>query len=446
MRIIIAGAGEVGYHLAKLLSSEAKDIYVIDVNTDRLNYIQSHIDVFTIEGDAKSIQVLTDAKVDGCDLLIAATSSEEVNFLVSVLGKKLGAKKTITRFNDAELTNKNYLDIFYSLGIDTIISPLDQVASEIVRLIEKPALTDDVEFEGGKLSVFGIQIDEHSKMIGKTIEDGILTDCGEIFRPIAIHRRNKTSLTSFDIPLRQKDIVYFIGHTNSIQNALKTCGKVEYEVRKIMILGGSRIGIQTAKKLQDKYQITLVEKDPKKCIKLAEQLKGCLILNIDGRDVASLEEEGLANMDAFIAVTGDSEINIMTTLVAKSHDVMKTIARVENIDYIHLSQDIGIDTLINKKMIAASSIFKHVRKGKVDAIAHLHGVNAEIIEFEINENTRVSGKQIKKIKFNNQVKIISIIRNNEILFPDEEEILRPGDKVITMILSQAIGKTENLFS
>ena len=166
----------------------------------------------------------------------------------------------------------------------------------------------------------------------------------------------------------------------------------------------------------------------------------------DGRDVASLEEEGLANMDAFIAVTGDSEINIMTTLVAKSHDVMKTIARVENIDYIHLSQDIGIDTLINKKMIAASSIFKHVRKGKVDAIAHLHGVNAEIIEFEINENTRVSGKQIKKIKFNNQVKIISIIRNNEILFPEEEEILRPGDKVITMILSQAIGKTENLFS
>jgi trk system potassium uptake protein TrkA len=446
MRIIIAGAGEVGYHLAKLLSSEAKDIYVIDVNTDRLNYIQSHIDVFTIEGDAKSIQVLTDAKVDGCDLLIAATSSEEVNFLVSVLGKKLGAKKTITRFNDAELTNKNYLEIFYSLGIDTIISPLDQVASEIVRLIEKPALTDDVEFEGGKLSVFGIQIDEHSKIIGKTIEDGILTDCGEVFRPIAIHRRNKTSLTSFDIPLRQKDIVYFIGHTNSIQNALKTCGKVEYEVRKIMILGGSRIGIQTAKKLQDKYQITLVEKDPKKCLKLAEQLKGCLILNIDGRDVASLEEEGLANMDAFIAVTGDSEINIMTTLVAKSHDVMKTIARVENIDYIHLSQDIGIDTLINKKMIAASSIFKHVRKGKVDAIAHLHGVNAEIIEFEINENTRVSGKQIKKIKFNNQVKIISIIRNNEILFPEEEEILRPGDKVITMILSQAIGKTENLFS
>jgi trk system potassium uptake protein len=446
MRIIIAGAGEVGYHLAKLLSSEAKDIYVIDVNTDRLNYIQSHIDVFTIEGDAKSIQVLTDAKVDGCDLLIAATSSEEVNFLVSVLGKKLGAKKTITRFNDAELTNKNYLEIFYSLGIDTIISPLDQVASEIVRLIEKPALTDDVEFEGGKLSVFGIQIDEHSKMIGKTIEDGILTDCGEVFRPIAIHRRNKTSLSSFDIPLRQKDIVYFVGHTNSIQNALKTCGKVEYEVLKIMILGGSRIGIQTAKKLQDKYQITLVEKDPKKCIKLAEQLKGCLILNIDGRDVASLEEEGLANMDAFIAVTGDSEINIMTTLVAKSHDVMKTIARVENIDYIHLSQDIGIDTLINKKMIAASSIFKHVRKGKVDAIAHLHGVNAEIIEFEINENTRVSGKQIKKIKFNNQVKIISIIRNNEILFPEEEEILRPGDKVITMILSQAIGKAENLFS
>lgn len=446
MNIIIAGAGEVGYHLAKLLSSEAKDIYIIDVNTERLNYIQSHIDVFTIEGDAKSISILEEAKVENCDLLIAATSSEEVNFLVSVLGKKLGAKKTITRFNDAELTNRNYLDIFYGLGIDTIISPLDQVANEIVRLVEKPSLTDDVEFEDGRLSVFGIQIDENSPMLGKTIEENIMGECGEVFRPIAIHRRNKTSLTDFNVPLKIRDIVYFIGLTSSIDKALEVCGKKDTQIKKIMILGGSRIGIQTAKKLQKDYKIIVVEKDQKKSLKLAETLKHCLILNIDGRDVVSLEEEGLGNMDAFIAVTGDSEINIMTTLVAKSHNVKKTIARVENIDYIHLSQDIGIDTLINKKMIAASSIFKHVRKGKVDAIAHLHGVNAEIIEFEINEQTKVAGKEIKKLKFNDLAKIICIIRKEEIIFPIDQDILQPGDKAIVMILSKAIGKAENYFS
>lgn len=446
MRIIIAGAGEVGYHLAKLLADESKDIYVIDTNADRLAYIQSHIDVYTIEGDAKSLKVLKDANVDRCDLLIAATSSEEINFLVSVLGKKLGARKTITRFNDAELTKKGYLDLFYSLGIDTIISPLDQVANEIVRLIHKPSLTDDVEFENGKLIVFGIQLDERSPLLNRTIENAVETECGDIFRPIAIHRKNKTSLAHFDAPLKPQDIIYFIGVKESISKTLEVCGKREKEIHKIMILGGSRIGIQTAKKLQDEYSITLVEKDEKKCLKLAETLKGCLVLNIDGRDVVSLEEEGLGSMDAFIAVTGDSETNIMTTLVAKSHGVKKTIARVENIDYIHLSQDIGIDTLINKKMIAASSIFKHVRKGKVDAIAHLHGVNAEIIEFEIHPHSKVAGKKIGKIKFNDLAKIICIIRDDNIIFPEESESLEYGDKAIVFSLSEAIGRTEKYFA
>ena len=446
MKIIIAGAGEVGYHLARLLANESKDIYVIDNNPERLNYIQTHIDVFTIEGDAKSIKVLQDAQVADCDLLIAATSSEEVNFLVSVLGKKLGAKKTITRFNEAELTKKEYLNLFYGLGIDTIISPLDQVANEIVRLVEKPSLTDDVEFENGKLSVFGVQIEDDSPLIGRTIENSILGECGEDFRPIAIHRRNKTSLSNFEVPIKTRDIIYFIGLTDAIAKAMQVCGKKEKTIKRIMILGGSRIGIQTARKLQENYKVILVEKDPQKSFKLAESFKGCLVLNIDGRDVVSLEEEGLANMDAFIAVTGDSETNIMTTLVAKSHDVQKTIARVENIDYIHLSQDIGIDTLINKKMIAASSIFKHVRKGKVDAIAHLHGVNAEIIEFEVHEHTKVLGKNIGRLKLNNLAKVICIVRSEEVIFPCEKDELKAGDKVFVMSLTEGIHKTENYFS
>jgi trk system potassium uptake protein len=446
MKIIIAGAGEVGYHLAKLLASESKDIYVIDNSPERLAYIQSHIDVFTVEGDAKSITVLEQANIAKCDLLIAATSSEEVNFLVSVLGKKLGAKKTIIRFNESEANKQKYIDLFESLGIDTIISPLEQVADEIVRLLDKPALTDDVEFEDGNLVVYGIQLSSDCPLIGKTVSENILCECAQEFRPIAIHRQNKTSLTGFDLSLRIRDIIYFIGKKTSIEKAMQLCGKKKREIKKIMILGGSRIGQLTAKKLMLKYDVTLMEKDPEKCFKLTETLKECLIVNADGRDVSGLEEEGLDSMDAFVAVTGDSETNIISTLVAKSHHVKKTIAQVENVDYIHLSQDIGIDTLINKKMVAASSIFKHVRKGKVDAVAHLHGVNAEIIEFEIHPGIRVAGKPISKIKFNDQAKIICLVRGKNIIFPDHYEILQVGDKAIVLSLSEAIGRAENYFS
>lgn len=446
MRIIIAGAGEVGYYLAKMLSNEAKDIYVIDNNIERLNYIQSHLDVFTINGDAKSIKVLQSANVKQCDLLIAATSSEEVNFLVSVIGKQLGAKKTIARFNDSELTKAENSGMFAGLGIDTVISPIEQVADEIIRLIDKPSLTDEFEFEGGKLIVFGVQLDEYSPIIGQTIQGAVLTECAEIFRPIAIHRKNQTSLTEFDIPLRNKDIIYFIGKKESIQKALSLCGKRNRTIKKIMILGGSRIAIHAALNLSNKYHITLIEKNQEKCLQLAELLKNCMILNMDGRDVESLEEEGLNNIDAFIAVTGDSETNIMSSLVAKSHDVSKTIARVENIDYIHLSQNIGIDTLINKKMIAASSIFKHVRKGKIDGLAHLHGVHAEIIEFEIHEKTSMVNKPLNKINLGDKAKILCLLRNDEILFSCQNENLLPNDKVFVLSLSEAIGKTEKYFA
>ena len=365
MKIIIAGAGEVGYHLAKLLASESKDIYVIDNSPERLAYIQSHIDVFTVEGDAKSITVLEQANIAKCDLLIAATSSEEVNFLVSVLGKKLGAKKTIIRFNESEANKQKYIDLFESLGIDTIISPLEQVADEIVRLLDKPALTDDVEFEDGNLVVYGIQLSSDCPLIGKTVSENILCECAQEFRPIAIHRQNKTSLTGFDLSLRIRDIIYFIGKKTSIEKAMKLCGKKKREIKKIMILGGSRIGQLTAKKLMLKYDVTLMEKDPEKCFKLTETLKECLIVNADGRDVSGLEEEGLDSMDAFVAVTGDSETNIISTLVAKSRHVKKNTSQVENLDYIHLSQDIGIDTLINKKMVAVSSILNMFIKGKL---------------------------------------------------------------------------------
>lgn len=232
-------------------------------------------------------------------------------------------------------------------------------------MLDKSALTDDAELEDGNLVVYGVQLSSDCPLIGKTVSENILCECAQEFRPIAIHRQNKTSLTGFDLSLRIRDIIYFIGKKTSIEKAMKLCGKKKREIKKIMILGGSRIGQLTAKKLMLKYDVTLMEKDPEKCFKLTETLKECLIVNVYGRDVSGLEEEGLDSMDAFVAVTSDSETNIISTLVAKSRHVKKNTSQVENLDYIHLSQDIGIDTLINKKMVAVSSILNMFIKGKL---------------------------------------------------------------------------------
>ncbi|CAN5395810.1 Trk system potassium transporter TrkA [soil metagenome] len=399
MKIIIAGAGEVGYHLASMLADEEQDIYLVDRNEDRLSYIQSKIDVFTIRGDAKSISVLQEAKIKDCDLLIAVTSNEETNFLICVLGKKLGAKRTIARFTNSEIIDFGKKQIFEEIGIDEVISPVELASKEIIRLVRQSAFTDDFEFEGGRLSVFGITLDEKSLIVNKSIKDSAYLNPNLNFKPIAVLRGDQTLIPKGDTILLNRDIVYFISVRESINQVLNICGKQCFPIRNIMILGGSKIGVLTAQMLQYNFNVVLIERDKQTSRMLAEQLKKTLVVNADGRDVISLEEEGIENMDAFIAVTPDSEMNIMSCLVAKSYGVKKTIAGVENINYINLSHNIGIDTLINKKIIAASNIFRYIRKGRVSAIANLHGVDAEIIEFIVGPNSRVTTSAIRDLDF-----------------------------------------------
>jgi len=348
MKIIITGAGDVGFHLAKMMASELQDIYLIDENQQRLNYVQSNIDLFAIQGDAKSVAVLKEAKVESCDLLIAVTSSEETNLLVSILAKKFGAKRTIARINNMELKIPENAQLMQSLGVDELISPVQLASEEIQRLIKHSVFTDDHEFEDGKLTVFGITIHHDCDLVNKSVQESAYLNPELKFKPIALHRKDETIIVNAQTTIYPQDIIYFISNRESIDSIIEICGQERFEINNIMILGGSSIGFQTAKMLENDYNVTLIEKNRERCEKLASELKETLVINVDGRNVAALEEEGLADMDAFIAVTADSESNIMSSLVAKNHNVKKTIARVENIDYIHLSQNIGIDTLINK--------------------------------------------------------------------------------------------------
>ena len=445
MKIIIAGAGDLGSHLAKLLSSESHDIYLIDLNKERLNTISSQIDVFTIAGDAKSVEIMEQKLISSCDLLIAVTSSEETNMLICILGKKLGAKRTIARINDVNIIKENKEHFYNELGIDTLISPTYLATLEIQRLVNQSAFTDDIEFDNGKLTVFGISLSENSSLTNKTVRESADLNPNLSFKPLALHRDDLTLIVNGETVLKENDIVYFISLKDSITNIIKLCGKNNFKIKDVMIIGGSRIGINTAELLENDFRVTLVEKDKVTCQQMANTLKKTLIINIDGHDVKMLEEEGLTEIDALISVTADSEMNIMTSLVGKSHGIKKTIARIENFDYINLSQSIGIDTLINKKIIAADNIFKFVRKGNVSLVANLHGTDAEIIEFVVKDGSKITKSPINKLNFPNSSKIAGVIRNGIPIIPFGDFHLKENDKTIVFSLTESIQKIEKFF-
>ena len=445
MKIIIAGAGDVGSHLAKLLSSEYHDIYLIDENEERLNSVSSQIDVFTIAGDAKSVEIMEQKLISTCDLLIAVTSSEETNMLICILGKKLGAKHTIARINDDNIITENREHFYNDLGIDTLISPTHLATLEIERLINQAAFTDDIEFDNGKLTVFGISLSKNSILIDKSVRESADLNPNLSFKPLALHRNDLTLLVNGDTILKENDIVYFISLGDSIENIITLCGKTSIEIRDVMIIGGSKIGLNIAKLLEKKYHITLIEKDKFRCEHLASILKKTLVININGHDVKNLEEEGLAEMDALISVTANSEMNVMTSLVGKNHGIKKTIARIENFDYINLSQSIGVDTIINKKIIAADKIFKFVRKGNVSSVANLHGTNAEIIEFIVKPGTKITKKPINQLNFPKDSNIAGIIRNGIPIIPFGDFQLIENDKTIVFSLTESIKEIEKFF-
>ena len=412
MRIIIAGAGDLGFHLAKLLAYENQDIILIDQDVSVLEYASNNLDVSTIKGSSTSVKILEEANVGKADLLIAVTSIEETNITTCIVGKSLGAKKTVARISNIEFLHQREKLNLKGMGIDEIISPESLAAKEIKRLIKQSALTDAFEFENGLLSLIGITVDEKSELKDKTLTETAYLNPDHNFTTIAILRDNKTIIPHGDNKFLLNDHAYFIAEPSGIDRVMALAGKERFEIKNIMILGGSKVGINTAKQLSKKYSIKIVEKDKEKCFALADSLPETMVINGDVRDTNMLKEEGLDRMDAFIAVTGNSETNIISSLVAKNHGVKKTIAAVENVDYIHLSQSIGVDTMINKKLIAANFIFRYIRRGEVLSLTSIHGVDAEILEFEVKPNSKILTHELRNLDFPKTAVIGGVIRKD----------------------------------
>ena len=448
MKIIIAGAGEVGFHLAKLLSFESQDITLIDNNRESLTYSESHLDIRTVRGDATSISVLNDAKVSGTDLVVAVTSSETTNITVCVLAKQLGAKRTIARISNTEfLENKDEVG-FTKFGIDELISPEALASAEIELLLNQSTFNDSYEFEGGAIKMIGLHLPRNASFVGKTVRQVGQENPELKYVPIAIQRfgTQYTLIPRGDTIFKEGDQVYFTTIDEGVDQIHKLTGKVKEDIKSVMILGGSKIGYKTARDLcKSKFAVKLVEKNKEKAFEIADDIPNCLVINGDGRNVELLQEESIKDMDAFISVTGNSETNIMSCLVAKSKGVRKTIALVENMDYFQLSHSIGIDTLINKKLLAANNIFRHVRKGDIVAMTRLNNMNAELLEFIVSSTSAVCDKVVRDIDFPRSAIIGGVIRDGVGMIALGDFKIQDGDRIVVCSLPQSIKKVEKLF-
>ena len=445
MRIIIAGVGDLGFHLAKLLAYEEQDIIVIDQDPEVLENASNNLDVNVIKRSSTSIKVLEEANIAKADFLIAVTSNEETNIATAIIGKSLGAKKTIARISNIEfLHQRDKLDL-KTVGIDEIISPESLGAREIKRLLKQSALTDTFEFEKGSLSLIGITVDEESELRDKTLTETAYLNPDHNFTTIAILRANETIIPYGDNKFSMGDHAYFIAEPSGVNRVMSLAGKESIEIKNVMILGGSKVGINLAKQVSKKYNIKLIEQDKEKCLALADELPDTMIINGDGRSIDLLKQEGIDRMDAFVALTGNSETNIISSLVAKNNGVRKTISAVENIDYIHLSQSIGVDTLINKKLIAANFIFRYIRKGHVLNLTSIHGVDAEILEFEVKKGSKMIDHALKELKFPKQAIIGGVIRNSTGLAVRGDFVFKEKDRVVVLSKSDCIRNVETFF-
>ncbi len=448
MKIIIAGAGEVGFHLAKLLSYESLDITLIDTLKDRLNYAEGHLDIKTLRGNASSLAVLKESDTSESDLFIAVTASESVNITICALAKQLGCKRTIARISNTEFTNADQSISFQDIGVDELISPEELAAEEIQQLLDQSAFTNSYEFEEGALTMIGTQLGAEVPFVGKTVKEAASVFPDVHFMPVAVQRKGTqfTLIPRGDTLFEAGDTVFFITLKEGVEEIQKLSGKSNKPIKNVMILGGSKIGVNTARELcEKKFRVILLEQNKIKAMEIWEELPDLTVIHGDGRSSELLEEESIESMDAFISVTENSETNIMSCLMASSKGVEKTIALVENMDYFHLSQAIGIDTLINKKLLTANTIFRYIRRGDVVDMTTLNNLNAEILEFVVHPGSKVANQKIKDLDFPRMASIGGVIRSGEGIIALGDYTIKPGDRVVVCAMPRAIKRVESMF-
>ena len=442
MKIIIAGAGNVGTHLAKLLSREKQDIILMDDDEEKLTALSSNFDLLTVTASPSSISGLKEVGVKEADLFIAVTPDESRNMTACMLATNLGAKKTVARIDNYEYLLPKNKEFFQKLGVDSLIYPEMLAAKEIVSSMRMSWVRQWWEFCGGALILIGTKMREKAEILNIPLYE--LGGPNIPYHVVAIKRGTETIIPRGDDVIKLHDIVYFTTTRKYIPYIRKIAGKEDYaDVRNVMIMGGSRIAVRTAQYVPDYMQVKIVDNDINRCNRLTELLDDkTMIINGDGRDMDLLIEEGLKNTEAFVALTGNSETNILACLAAKRMGVEKTVAEVENIDYIGMAESLDIGTVINKKMIAASHIYQMMLDADVSNVKCLTFANADVAEFTVPAGAKITKHFIKDLGLPKGTTIGGMIRNGEGVLVTGDTLIQPGDHVVVFCLSMMIKKIE----
>ncbi len=444
MKIIIAGAGEVGRHLAKMLSSENQDIVLMDNDENRIKDLDGNYDLLTKVGSPTSIKDLEEAGVAEADLFIAVTPEESINMTACMLANNLGAHKTLARIDNSEYSQPKNKDFFEKLGVAHLIYPEMLAAHEIAASLKTSWLRQRTSFCDEALTLLVIKVRENSVIINRTFSTGYFNH--KKYRIVAIKRNNHTIIPAGSDMVLAGDIVYFITTNEHLEFVREQAGKSDFPIRNVMIMGGSRIAQKTIQILPPQVNVKILERDREKSFSLAEKLNNTLIINCDGRNIELLKEEGIQDMDAFVAVTANSEANILACLAAKRLGVKKTVAEVENIDYIMLAESMDIGTVINKKMIAASYIYQLTLDADVLNVRNLTATDAEVVEFIAKPGAKITKSKIKDLRLPEQVNIGGYVRDGIGYIVDGNTVIIPNDHVIVFCVSSAIRKMERFFN
>jgi len=446
MRVIVIGAGEVGYHISRFLSREQDlDVVVVDTDREKLSRISEELDIAVLEGEGGSPKVLKEAGADNADILLAVTNSDETNMISCLVAKALfNVKRKIARIRNDEYYSNSTLLSDANLQINPAINPELESAKAIIRIIEAPFAYNVEEFEEGIIKVIGFRVKEDSIIAGKTLIEFRESIKEKLLIGI-IQREDRAIIPKGKDRIKPNDIIYLPIHMNDIDRVASIINGAIRDVKNIMIVGGGRIGYHIARTMEKgNVTVKLIERAPDRCKFLSKNLDRTVVLNGDGADRSLLEEENIGDMDVYAAITNNEELNIMSSLLAKRMGVKKVISVVNRTEYLPLAHSLGIEVVISPRIITASSILRYVRRGDILSLTAIAEDMGEIIEAGVSEKSKLANKTLSEADIPKSALIGAIIRDDEIIIPGGEDTIRKGDRLIIFALQESIKRIENL--
>jgi len=445
MNILIVGAGEVSFHLAKRLSAEKHNITVLEKDPEKAQHLKEHLDAMVMIGSGSSLEDLKNANIKQADVFVGLSNFDEVNLLGCRFAQKLNIHHKIARVRNPEYTRPDFILSHEEMGVDLLIHPERETADAVVRLIRQSSATGVVEYAGGKIQLLGIRLEGNSPILGRPIRE-VWHEYGNLSaRIVAIKRKENTLIPGGNEILVARDQIFVICEKSLIPTIVHITGKKDVSIQNIMILGGGLIGQFTAESLEDRINVKVIEARSDKSEKIANMLKKTLVIHGDGTDIDLLATEGILDMDAFISVTGDDETNIICSLIASHLKVPRTIALVNKTEYLPITSTIGMDAVVSKQLLTVNAILRFIRRSTLESVSSIPGLDAEIIEIIPRKGSKITKQPLKSLHFWPSAILGAVTRNNEVIIPTGDTQIQTGDCVVIFSLPKALADVEKLF-